>query len=170
MRLNHAIKVVLLAGFLCGCGREQRERLPEPRTNFYEISPDTVTEVLLSTGRYKLLAFRWTPADPFQIAVSHRGRVIEQCVGGTGFLTWLAGMTRMSVVKQLDRPFGTESPDWGDMRLRDNTQQEPIDVRFRSPASASEPVVIEVGMRQFAVGLDARLLATDALSCAAFRP
>jgi hypothetical protein len=170
MRVNiaRATKILLLAGVLwSGCSQRPGEGLPEPGTDFYAVSPDTVTEVLLSTGLYKLFAFRWSPGDRFQLVVSLKGKAVEQCQAGPPFENWLKAVTRMPVVRQIDRPFDAESQNWGNLRLRDNTRLEPVEVRLRIPSAGSEPAVIEVGTRQFIVDLNAAILGTASSGCRA---
>ncbi|HYU09953.1 MAG TPA: hypothetical protein VEK77_11300 [Gemmatimonadales bacterium] len=160
--------LLFLAIVAAGCRSEQEGRAPEPGTELYAIGPADVSEVVLTALDHKLYAYRWSPADPFQIVVATRGRTeIERCVAGDGFQRWLTAVARMPIQHELDSPFDPRGAEWMDLRLRDTTALEPIDVRLRVPSASDEPVVLQSGTRQYAVDLDAAALRRARSGCAA---
>src|SRR5688572_25293408 len=164
--VRHLLRLaVVLAG---GCGSGPDDRAPEPGTELYAIDPADVSEVVFTGPDHKLFAYRWSPAGTFQIVVATRGRAeIERCAAGDGFQRWLTAIARMPVQRDVDRPFDTRGAEWADLRLRDTTGLEPIDVRLRVPREGDEPVVLQSGMRQYAVEVDAAALRTARSGCAA---
>jgi hypothetical protein len=148
------------------CSSGPRSSAPEAGTELYAVAPESVNEVLFTSGAVKLFAYRWKPEDPFHIFVSSRTGPPQQCTGGGQFQEWLKAVSRLPVLRETDQRFEPGSPEWGDLRLRDNTQLEPIDVRLRLPSSDREPVVIQVDDRQFLVDVNAAVVRRAASGCA----
>jgi hypothetical protein len=124
--------------------------------------------VLFSSADRRMLAFRWTPDTLFQLVFVARGRPdAERCTAGAGFLRWLTAVSSMPIRRRLERAGDSAGAGWVDLRLRDTTRLEPVDVRLRIPPAEGEPVVIQVGTQQYDVDVDAAAVRSIGLGCAA---
>lgn len=160
--------LLCLAIAAAACDSAQEGGAPEPGTELYAISPDDVSEVVFTAPEHRLYAYRWSPTDTFQIIVATRGRTeVERCAAGAGFQRWLTAVARMPMERKLDRPFEPRGAEWTDLRLRDTSDLEPIDVRLRFPVANDEPVVLQSGAHQYAVAVDAVALRSARSGCAA---
>ena len=167
MRLSRRL-AVLLAGGLLGTACRHDARGPEPGMELYAVAPDSVREVLLSSGDRKLYAFRWRAAEPFRLIVATRGdSVVQRCTAGPGFTRWLAAVSRLPIRDSLPRAKDRDAGEWADLELRDASALEPIAARLRLPAAASDPVVVRVDDRDYAVDVDASVLRDARAGCAA---
>ncbi len=164
-------RVLVIAGLtpvlVAACDSERQASAPEPGTELYAVAPGAVDEVLFSSAEKRMLAFRWTPDSVFQLVFVTRGRFdAERCAAGDGFQRWLTAVSSMPIGRRLERPFDPAGAGWADLRLRDTTRIEPIDVRLRLP-SAGEPVAIQFGAQQYSVDVDAAAVRTIESGCGA---
>ena len=167
MRLSRRL-AVLLAGGLLGTACRHDARGPEPGMELYAVAPDSVREVLLSSGDRKLYAFRWRAAEPFRLIVATRGdSVVQRCTAGPGFTRWLAAVSRLPIRDSLPRARDLDAGEWADLELRDASVLEPITARLRLPVGPSDPVVVRVDDRDYSVDVDGAALRDVRAGCAA---
>ena len=166
MRTSRRLTLLVAAGLL-GTACRHDARGPEPGMELYAVAPDSVREVLLSSGDRKLYAFRWRAGEPFRLLVATRGdSVVQRCTAGPGFARWLAAVSRLPIRDSLPRARERDAGEWADLELRDASALEPITARLRLPVAASDPVVVRVDDRDWAVDVDAAALRDVRGGCA----
>ena len=143
-----ALPTLGLLGLLGAC--ERAERTPTPGTELYAVEPDSLRALTVVTAERRLVAYRWRAGEPFQLVVATRGRAgVEHCVAGAPFARWLAALAQVRVDRALPTPRDPADPRWVAVRLEDATRLGPIEARLHVPSDGREPVVVEVGDRQF---------------------
>jgi len=161
--------VVIATGCLSAtCGhRQSAEMRPEPGLEFIAVTPDTVREVTVSSKRLKLFAYRWTAGGRFQVVLGQPGTPPEQCLSGDGFDRLLTVLARVPVRAEHRRSGHELGREWVDVRLRDASVLEPIDMTIALPGPSGEPVLLAFRDRHYVVDMDAQTLGTMTSGCAA---
>jgi hypothetical protein len=167
-RLLPPLLLLLILGGVSGCRRDRDDGAPEPGTDLYAVAPETIREVTFSSPDHKLYAYRWAAGDTFHVVIATRGTAAaEQCAAGEGFARWLSTVARMPITRELDGRVDSAAAEWADLRLRDATQLEPIDVRLGVPIAAGGPTVIQYGDKQYEVEMDSTALRSVRAGCPA---
>ena len=164
--MSRGAAALLALAAACGPGRDSPTA--EPGTELYATSPGAVDEILFSSRERKMLAFRRTPGAPFELLFVNAGDAgVERCAAGDGFQRWLTAVSSLPIARRLDPPVDARASGWADLRLRDSTGMEPIDVRLRIPPADQDSVVVRVDAQQYVADVDATVLRSVVSGCRA---
>lgn len=164
--MKRSVSAIAVLCFVSSLACRTRSGGPEPGTELYAVSMDSVTEILVRSTSHKLYAYRWVAQQPFHLVIaSDRAPTAEQCTGGPAFERLLQALVTVPVIGESKKDFKQGTTAWADVWLRDTTNLEPIEVRIRIPEANDEPVVIQFEDRQYVVGVDPSVLHTAAAGC-----
>lgn len=109
----------------------------------------------MRTPGFRLLAFRWSNGEPFQLLfVSTEDPTAKQCVPGPAFDRWLSALCNIRIIREA--PAATEIAPSARvlLEIRDVTSLEPMELHFAMPSPEDATVLMEFGSRRSLVGLD----------------
>lgn len=164
--MRHLLLLAIACSSAIGCSPNADSDAPKPGTELYAVAPETITEVLVSSGDHKLLAYRWSASEPFHLMIASRSKPAgEHCLAGDRFAGWLQSVSTARITREASPAVDRKAPGWTHVRLRDRSSLDPIDVQLHIPPSDTGPVVLAHGDKQFIVDMQAVVIRRAVLGC-----